>query len=102
MLYKTDCSDREIEQIYLLRKHEFKEETNMVFEKIQEIIAEQLGRDVSEIQMDTNVEKDLEADSLDLFQIISDIEDEFEVSIEDTDGIQTVGDVVKLVEDAKK
>lgn len=52
--------------------------------------------------MDTNVEKDLEADSLDLFQIISDIEDEFEVSIEDTDGIQTVGDVVKLVEDAKK
>ncbi len=74
----------------------------MVFEKIQEIIAEQLGRDVSEIQMDTNVEKDLEADSLDLFQIISDIEDEFEVSIEDTDGIQTVGDVVKLVEDAKK
>ncbi|MFQ9985401.1 MAG: acyl carrier protein [Lachnospiraceae bacterium] len=74
----------------------------MVFEKIQEIIAEQLGRDVGEIQMDTNVEKDLEADSLDLFQIISDIEDEFEVSIEDTDGIQTVGDVVKLVEDAKK
>ena len=74
----------------------------MVFEKIQEIIAEQLGRDVSEIQMDTNVEKDLEADSLDLFQIISDIEDEFEVSIEDREGMQTVGDVVKLVEDAKK
>ncbi len=39
--------------------------------------------------------EDLEADSLDLFQIINDIEDEFDVKIENTDEIKTVADVVK-------
>ena len=42
----------------------------MVLEKIKEIIAEQLGKEVDEITMETNVREDLEADSLDLFQII--------------------------------
>lgn len=48
----------------------------MVFEKIREIIAEQTGKDEEEITLDTNVKDDLDADSLDLFQIINDIEDE--------------------------
>ena len=48
----------------------------MVFEKIREIIAEQTGKDVDEITLETNVKEDLDADSLDLFQIINDIEDE--------------------------
>ena len=55
----------------------------MVFEKIREIIAEQTGKDVDEITLETNVKEDLDADSLDLFQIINDIEDEFDVSVED-------------------
>ena len=55
----------------------------MVFEKIREIIAEQTGKDVEEITLETNVKEDLDADSLDLFQIINDIEDEFDVSVED-------------------
>ena len=42
----------------------------MVFEKIREIIAEQTGKDESEITLETNVKEDLDADSLDLFQII--------------------------------
>ena len=50
----------------------------MVFEKIREIIAEQTGKDVDEITLETNVKEDLDADSLDLFQIINDIEDEFD------------------------
>ena len=70
----------------------------MVFEKIKEIIAEQTGKDESEITLETNVKEDLDADSLDLFQIINDIEDEFEVSVEDPEAIVTVKDIVDFVE----
>lgn len=70
----------------------------MVFEKIQEIIAEELGKETEEIQMTTNIQEDLEADSLDLFQIINEIEDEFDVKIETEEGIKTVEDLVKYVE----
>lgn len=73
-----------------------------MFEKIREIIADQLGKDVEEITMETSVKEDLEADSLDLFQIINDIEDEFDVKIEDIENIKTVGDVVKIVEESQK
>ena len=65
----------------------------MVFEKIREIIAEQTGKDVDEITLETNVKEDLDADSLDLFQIINDIEDE---------SIVTVKDAVDFVESHKE
>lgn len=70
----------------------------MVFEKIQAIVAEELGKEKDEIQLTTNIQEDLEADSLDLFQIINEIEDEFDVKIETEDGITTVEDLVKYVE----
>jgi acyl carrier protein len=70
----------------------------MVFEKIQEILEEELGKDKEEIKLTTNIQEDLEADSLDLFQIINEIEDEFDVKIEVEDGIKTVEDLVKYVE----
>ena len=73
----------------------------MVFEKIREIIASQLGKDEDEITLETNVKDDLDADSLDVFQIINDIEDEFEVSIEDPESIVTVKDIVDFVENTK-
>ncbi len=73
----------------------------MVFEKIREIIAEQTGKDESEITLDTNVKDDLDADSLDLFQIINDIEDEFDISVEDPEAIVTVKDIVDFVESHK-
>ena len=73
----------------------------MVFEKIREIIASQLGKEEEEITLDTNVKDDLDADSLDVFQIINDIEDEFEVSIEDPESIVTVKDIVDFVENNK-
>ena len=73
----------------------------MVFEKIREIIAEQTGKDVYEITLETNVKEDLDADSLDLFQIINDIEDEFDVSVEDPESIVTVQDAVDFVESHK-
>ena len=74
----------------------------MVFEKIIEIIAEQTGKDVEEITLETNVKEDLDADSLDLFQIINDIEDEFDVSVEDPESIVTVQDAVDFVEKNQK
>ena len=73
-----------------------------VLERIKEIIAEQTGKDIAEITPETSVMEDLEADSLDLFQIINDIEDEFDVKIENTESIKTVAVVVKIVEDSKK
>ncbi len=74
----------------------------MIFEKIKEIIAEQLGKEADEITMETSFKDDLEADSLDLFQIINDIEDEFDIKIEDAEEISTVADAVKFVEEQKK
>jgi len=73
----------------------------MVFEKIKEIIVEQLGVDESTITTSTHLMKDLEADSLDAVEIIMAIEDEFgiEVPDEDAEKFQNVGDIVKYVED---
>ncbi|MDH6363641.1 acyl carrier protein [Enterococcus sp. PF1-24] len=70
----------------------------MVFEKIQGIIVEELGKEAEEVQLTTNIQEDLEADSLDLFQIINEIEDEFDVKIEVEDGLTTVQDLVTYVE----
>ncbi len=74
----------------------------MIFEKIKEIIADQLGKDVDEITLETSFKDDLDADSLDLFQIINDIEDEFDVKIEDAEEISTVADAVRFVEEQTK
>ena len=70
----------------------------MTFEKIQDIIVEELGVEKEEVKLETNIQEDLESDSLDLFQIINEIEDEFDVKIETEDGITTVKDLVEYVE----
>ena len=73
----------------------------MVFDKIKEIIIEQLQVEESEITMDTNLMKDLSADSLDAVEIIMAIEDEYGIEIpdEEAETIQTVADLVRFVED---
>ncbi|MBR5315983.1 MAG: acyl carrier protein [Firmicutes bacterium] len=73
----------------------------MAFDKIKEIIVEQLGVEESAVEMDTNLMKDLEADSLDAVEIIMAIEDHFEIEIpdEDAEKFQTVGDLVRYVEE---
>ena len=70
----------------------------MVFEKIQAIIVEELGKDAEEVQLTTNIQEELDADSLDLFQIINDIEDEFDVKIDTEEGLETVQDLVNYVD----
>ena len=71
----------------------------MEFEKLQEIIAEVLNVDPEEITMDTTFVDDLGADSLDVFQIIMGIEEEFDIEIsnEDAEKIVTVGDAVQSI-----
>ncbi|MDR0922636.1 MAG: acyl carrier protein [Lactobacillales bacterium] len=69
----------------------------MVFEKIKAIIVEELGKEPEEVELTTTFEA-LDADSLDLFQIINEIEDELDVKIESEDGLNTVQDLVTYVE----
>ena len=73
----------------------------MVFDKLKAIIAEQLSIDESVINMDTNLMKDLEADSLDAVEIIMALEEEYDIEIpdEEAEKFQTVNDIVKYVED---
>lgn len=68
--------------------------------KIIEIIAEQLGLGAEEITVTSSFREDLSADSLDLFQIIMALEEEYDMEIPtaDAEKIDTVGDVVRYVE----
>ena len=72
----------------------------MVFDKLKEIIAEQLNIEGASIKPDTNLMKDLEADSLDAVEIIMALEEEYDIEIpdEEAERFQTVEDIVKYVE----
>lgn len=74
----------------------------MIFEKIRGIVADQLGIEEENITLETRFIEDLNADSLDLFQVIMELEDEFNVKVEDVEKIKTVGDAVKFVESLTK
>ena len=77
-----------------------------VFERVRKIIAEQLGVDEGEINPETSFVDDLNADSLDLVELIMSLEEEFskegksiEVSDEDAEKIVTVGDAIQYIKD---
>lgn len=74
----------------------------MVFEKIQKLICEQLKISEDRVTIDTTID-DLGVDSLDLVELVMDIEEEFYVEVPDDsiETIKTVGDLVKFVEDAQ-
>ena len=75
----------------------------MIFDENKDIIIDQLQVEESEVTMDTNLMKDLSADSLDAVEIIMAIEEEYGIEIpdEDAETFQTVGDLVKYVEENK-
>lgn len=75
----------------------------MEFEKVREIIAEQMSISEDEITMETSFQDDLGADSLDIFQIISELEENFgiEFANEDAENIKTVSDAVEYIKAAK-
>ncbi len=73
----------------------------MVLDKIREIIVDQLAVDPSMVTMETNLMKDLEADSLDAVEIIMAIEEEYDIEIpdEEAEKFQIVRDLVEYVEE---
>ncbi len=75
----------------------------MEFEKLQKIIAEVLNVEAEEITLETTFVDDLGADSLDIFQIIMGIEEEFDIEIanEDAENIVTVNDAVEQIKNAQ-
>jgi len=72
----------------------------MVFEKIKELLAEQLDIDENNITNESLLVEDLGADSLDAIDIVMSVEDEFKVEVPDEiiEKIETVGDIVTYVE----
>ena len=75
-----------------------------MFEKVKELIVEELGVDESKVVKEASFNEDLGADSLDLFELVMSFEDEFDVKIpvEDLENIKTVGDVVDYIEAHKE
>lgn len=71
-----------------------------MFEKVRDIIAEQLDVEAEEITMETSMMNDLDADSLDAVEIMMALEDEFGVEIpdEDAENFKNIGDILKYLE----
>ncbi len=72
----------------------------MIFEKVRDALATQFELDPESVTMDTNLVDDLGADSLDVVELIMELEDEFGVAISDEDAAQlyTVGRIVDYLE----
>ena len=75
----------------------------MTFEKVRKLFADQLGKAEDEITMESDIVNDLQADSLDIYILISSFDDEFGISIpeEEAVNLKTIGDIVAYI-DSKK
>ena len=95
MLYIFDDSEC---QRLVTKKNKIKE-SSMRLEKMKEIIAEQLSVEVGEIELTSNFKDDLGADSLDLFELVMALEEEYDVEIpaEELENIATVEDVIEYL-----
>jgi acyl carrier protein len=71
-----------------------------VFERVTKVVVDRLGVDESEIKMEASFREDLGADSLDVVELVMELEDEFDTEISDDDAekIATVGDAVSFIE----
>ena len=87
--------DQKIKQ----NNNKYMKEKDML-EKIKPIIADQLGVEESEITLESSFNKDLGADSLDLFEMVMEFEDEFDIEIptEDLEAMEKVGDIVNYLQ----
>ncbi len=75
-----------------------------VFAKVKKIIVSELNCDEAKVTMDAKLKDDLGADSIDAVQIVMEIEDEFKITVDDSqaESMSTVGDVVKYIENNVK
>ncbi|MEG1529589.1 MAG: acyl carrier protein [Clostridia bacterium] len=76
----------------------------MIFEKLQAMIAEQLCKSKDDITMDCDIIKDLGADSLDIVEMLMNIETEWNIVVDDSEvgDMKTIGDVVSFIESKSK
>lgn len=72
----------------------------MVFEKVKEALCDQLDVEEEKVTMEANIMEDLEADSLDVVDLVMSLEEEFDIEIpdEEVENIKEVGDIVKYIE----
>ena len=68
-----------------------------IFNKVSEILVDQFDLEDDEIKLDTNLSEDIDADSLDLFEVLNRVEDEFDIKLAVAEEIQTVQDLVNKV-----
>lgn len=68
-----------------------------IFNKVSEILVDQFDLEDDEIKLDTNLSEDIDADSLDLFEVLNRVEDEFDIKLAVAEEIQTVQDLVDKV-----
>lgn len=75
-----------------------------MFEEIRKIVAENLGADESAITMESSFREDLNADSLDLFEMVMALEEKFGIEIpsEDLEQLKTISDVINYIESHKE
>lgn len=73
----------------------------MIFDKVKDILVDQLDCEEEKVTMEASITDDLGADSLDIVDLVMSLEEEFDVEIPDdqVENIKTVGDIVKYVED---
>lgn len=76
----------------------------MIFEKVKEILVDQLDVDKDAVTMESAISDDLGADSLDVVDMVMSLEEEFDVEIpdEEIESMKTVGDIVKYIESKKE
>ncbi|HEX6593901.1 MAG TPA: acyl carrier protein [Bacillota bacterium] len=74
-----------------------------IFERVKEIIVDQLDAEESKVTMEASFRDDLEADSLDVVELVMELEDEFDMEIadEEAEKINTVGDAVEYINSNK-
>ena len=74
-----------------------------ILEKVCSIVSEQLSVEAGEVKSDSNFQNDLGADSLDTVELVMALEEEFDIEIPDeaAEGIATVGDAVRFIEEKK-
>ncbi len=77
------------------------EEVQMELEKIRAMIADKMDIDPSTVTEESTFEE-LKLDSLDLVEIVMDVEDEFDICIETSDGLNTIGDLIALIRSQEK
>ena len=86
-------------------QHQFLEEEKTakeeIFDKLKELVVDQLGVEEDEVTMEATMQDDLGADSLDLVDLVMSVEEEFGVKVadEDLENIKTVGDIVNYIEE---